>query len=224
MRRISCALALAAGLVCTSQAMAADQPIAFANYAYNPRDVTIGVNDTATFNGTFADHPLVWDGAQFATTNSGSSQQFTFSVPGTYAYHCQFHVDSHDMRGVIRLVAASPPPVMPVPLPAPDPAPSGGSSADRTAPRATKVKLRGLTLTFRTSERASATATLRRAGRTLAKGTGRAGATTIHLKLTAAGRATLRRGHRVKVALALTVRDASHNAATVKRTLTVKRS
>ena len=97
------------------------------------------------------------------------------------------------------------------------------SSSDRTAPRATRLKLKGLTLTFRTSERATATATLRRRGRTLAKGTAKAGTTTIRLKLTKAGRSALRRGHRVKATLSLTLRDASANARTVRRVMTVKR-
>jgi plastocyanin len=224
MRRILCALALTAGLALAPPALAADQPIAFANYSYSPADATIGVNDTATFSGTFSDHPLVWDGGQFAETETGAQKQFTFSAPGTYAYHCRLHAASRGMRGVIRVVAAAPAqPVTPAPAPAPAPAPGSGASTDRTAPRASELRLRGLTLTFRTSERASATATLRRRGKTLAKGTAKAGTRTIRLKLTATGRSALRRGHRVKVTLALKLRDGSANAATVTRTLTVKR-
>jgi plastocyanin len=228
MRRIPCVVtALAAGLACASPAMAADQPIAFANYSYTPPDVTITVNDSATFSGTFADHPLAWDGGQYATTDTGSSKQFTFATPGVYSYHCQLHAVSHGMRGVIRVVAATPSPIptpTPMPTPTPVPTPSGGASTDRTAPKASKVSLKGLTLTFRTSERATGKATLRRGGKTLAKGSAKAGATSIHFKLTTAGRKALRRGHRVKVTLALTLRDASGNAATVKRTVTVRRT
>jgi hypothetical protein len=104
---------------------------------------------------------------------------------------------------------------------------SGASSSpatDRTAPVASAIRLKGLTLTFRSSERATATATLRRRGRTLARGTAKAGTTTIRLKLTKAGRSALRHGHRVKATLTLTLRDAGANAHTVKRQLTVKRS
>jgi plastocyanin len=305
MRRISWVLAVAAGLVCAAPAAAADRPIAFANYAYNPPDVTIAVNDTATFSGTFANHPLVWDGGQFSTTNSGSSQQFTFTRPGTYSYHCQFHVDTHGMKGVIRVagdqhpahVAFSVAPAAPIagqPVTFtytgdPDPdgtlvrwewdldgdgsfettttvptasrsypsagtvtvrmravddgneasataeqaitialagaagAGSGASTVDTTAPRATRVSLKGLTLSFRSSERASASATLRVRGTTVAKGTAKAGATTIHLRLTSSGRRLLRRGNRVKATLSLTLRDASRNAKTVTRRLTVRR-
>jgi plastocyanin len=100
---------------------------------------------------------------------------------------------------------------------------SGASTLDRTAPRATRVSLKGLTLTFRTTERATATATLRVRGKTVAKGTAKAGRTTVHLRLTARGRTLLRRGKRVKATLSLTLRDASANARTLKRKVTVRR-
>ena len=73
--------------------------------------------------------------------------------------------------------------------------PGGGTSGNRdtTAPRATLVKLRGLKLSFRSSERASATATLRARGKTIAKGSAKArsGAISLRLHLTSAGRAML---------------------------------
>ena len=298
-------LGLVAGLALAAPAGAADHPVAFASYAYTPPDLTIAVNDTVTFGGTggedFSDHPLDWTGDVFTETATGSSKQFTFSTPGTYPYFCRFHVNSHNMKGVIRVAgnqhparvsfSASPTTAtvgQPVTFtytgdPDPDgtlvrwewdldgdgsfetstssgtathtyPSPgavtvrmraidngneasavaqqavnvvagsAGSSSLDRTAPLATRLRLKGLTLTFRSSERATATATLRRRGKTLAKGTARAGRTTIRLKLTRAGRSALRRGHRVKVTLTLTLRDAGANARTVKRAVTVKRS
>jgi plastocyanin len=298
-------LGLVAGLALAAPAGAADHPIAFASYAYTPPDVTIAVNETVTFSGTggedFSGHPLDWTGDVFAETGSGSSKQFTFSTPGTYAYFCRFHVNNHNMKGVIRVAgnqhparvsfSASPTtaivgqPVTFTYTGDPDPdgtlvrwewdldgdgsfetsstagtvthsylspgtvtvrmraidnaneasavaeqalsvaaAGSGSSAVDRTAPRATKLRLKSLTLTFRSSERATATAVLRRRGRTLARGSAKAGSTTIRLKLTKAGRSALRRGHRVKVTLTLTLRDASANARTVKRVVTVRRS
>jgi plastocyanin len=299
-------LGVVGGLVLAAPAVAADHPVGFASYAYTPPDLTIAVNDTVTFSGTggedFSDHPLDWNGNVFAETGTGSSKQFTFSAPGTYAYFCRFHVNSHDMKGVIRVAgnlhparvsfSASPTtatvgqPVTFAYTGDPDPdgtlvrwewdldgdgsfetstnsgtathayaspgavtvrmraidngneasavaeqavnvvaaSSSGSSATDRTAPLVTRLKLKGLTLSFRSSERASATATLRRRGKTLAKGTAKLGTTTIRLKLTKAGRSALRRGHRVKVTLTLTLRDASANARTVKRTVAVKRS
>jgi plastocyanin len=306
MRRVlpTLALALGAAVAAASPAGAADHAIGFAAYYYSPPDVTIRPGDTATFSGSFMNHPLVWDGGQFATTNSGTSQQFTFTQPGTYAFHCQFH-EGLGMKGVIRVapnqsparVAFSVTPASPIvgqPVtftytgdPDPDgtlvrwewdldgdgsfetatPSPaathvygtagqvavrvravdnengasavavqavtvgaasgtpsSGTSSADRTAPIATRLRLRGLTLRFRSSERAAATATLRARGKTIARGSAKAGTTTLRLRLTAAGRAVLRRGHRLKATLSLTLRDPSGNARTVKRRVTVRRS
>ena len=108
---------------------------------------------------------------------------------------------------------------------------SGGSgsgnsgSRDTTAPRATLIKLRGLKLSFRASERASATATLRARGKTVAKGSAKAksGAISIRFKLTSAGRSMLKRGHKLKATLTLTLRDAAGNRRSVKKTLTVRR-
>jgi PKD domain-containing protein len=103
----------------------------------------------------------------------------------------------------------------------------GGASGgkDTTAPRATLIKLSGLKLSFRASEKASATATLRARGKTIAKGSAKArsGAISIRLKLTSAGRSVLRRGHRLKATLTLTLRDSAGNRRSVKKTLTVRR-
>jgi plastocyanin len=105
--------------------------------------------------------------------------------------------------------------------------PGSGSSGsnDTTAPRATLLKLTGLKLSFRSSERASATATLRARGKTIARGTAKAksGTLSIRLRLTAAGRKMLPRGHKLRATLTLTLRDSSGNRRSVKRTLTVKR-
>jgi plastocyanin len=294
-------LGFVAGLVLAAPAVAADHPVAFGGTAYNPANVTAAVGDTATFSGSFTTHPLIWDGGQFTDTRSDSSRTFTFSAPGTYAFHCEVHV-ALGMKGTItvagnqhpaRVAFSASPTTATVGQPVtfaytgdPDPdgtlvrwewdldgdgsfetttssgtathtyaAPgavtvrmravdngneasavaeravnvvaassSGSSATDRTAPLATRLRLKGLTLSFRSSERATATATLRRRGKTLAKGTAKAGSTTIKLKLTKAGRSALRRGHRVKVTLTLTLRDASANARTVKRIVAVKRS
>jgi plastocyanin len=101
----------------------------------------------------------------------------------------------------------------------------GSSGADTTAPRATLIKLRGLKLTFRSSERASATATLRARGKTIARGSAKAknGAIAIRLRLTKAGRSLLPHGRTLKARLTLTLRDASGNRTTVTRQLKVKR-
>jgi plastocyanin len=301
-------LMLGVGLALAGPAVAADQPIAFMNYVYTPRTVSINAGDTATFSGSFANHPLVWsDGS---VTSTGTSKTFTFAHPGTYAYYCQFHVNSNDMRGSITVVDQHPASVSFDVSPSPkagqpvtftytgsaDPdgtltswkwdldgdgvfetttptgaatttyptartvtvrmyavddsgepsataeqavtiaaagssgsgTPGSGSSgsSDTTAPKATLVKLSGLKLTFRASEKASATATLRARGKTIAKGSAKAksGAISLRLHLTSAGRSMLARGHKLKATLTLTLRDASGNRRSLKKTLTVRRA
>jgi plastocyanin len=307
-------LGLAAVLVLAAPAVAADRTITFAAYSYSPSPTTIKTGDTATFSGSFMNHPLVWDGGQFATTNMGTSKAFSFSQPGTYEYHCQLHAVTQNMVGELTVVADQHPAsisfgVSPAPragepvtftytgsadpdgtltswqwdldgngvfetttatpaatttyatprtvtvrmyaiddsgeasataeqavtIAAAGSAGSGGSgspgsgnsgSSDSTAPRATLIKLRGLKLSFRSSERASATATLRARGKTIARGSAKAksGAISIRLRLTSAGRSLLPRGHKLKATLTLTLRDSSGNRRSVKRTLTVRRA
>ena len=312
MRGVRSLTALAAWLALAAPAAATDHPVNFGGSlgrAYDPKDLSIVAGDTVTFKGTFSDHPLVWDSGTPGVTNTGSTMQFSFPRPGTYTYYCQLHVNTDNMRGVIRVpdqhpayVSFSVSPAAPqagqpvtftytgsadpdgslvrwewdldgdgsfetatptgavsstytsprtvtVQMRAVDdsgeasavatqsvaiaPAGSGsgaGSGAsgsrDTTAPRATLVKLRGLKLTFRSSERASATATLRARGKTLARGSAKAksGVIAIRLRLTKSGRSLLPRGHKVRAKLALTLRDASGNRTTVTRQLTVRRA
>ena len=305
-------LMLGLGLALAGPAVAADQPITFANFAYNPTPATIKTGDTATFSGSFSSHPLVWDANEFATTSTGSSKAFSFSQPGNYLYHCMIHVGM-GMVGQINVVADQHPAtvsfgVSPSPrtgqpvtftytgsadpdgsltswqwdldgdgsfetttlagtatntygspgtvnvhmrviddsnepsatateavtIAAAGSSGSGGSgtsgsgssgSKDTTAPKATLVKLRGLKLSFRSSEKASATATLRARGKPIAKGSAKAksGAISLRLHLTSAGRSTLARGHKLKATLTLTLRDASGNRRSLKKALTVRR-
>jgi len=197
----------------------------------HPARVAFGVSPAAPVAGqpvlfTYAGDPdpdgtlqrWDWDldgDGSFETSTAAPSVGTTFATAGTVTVRMRAIDDSNEASAVaaqaVTVGAATSAPG------------SGSSSVDRTAPLATRLKLKGLTLSFRSSERASATATLRRRGKTLAKGTAKAGSTTIKLKLTKAGRSALRRGHRVKVTLTLTLRDASANARTVKRTVTVKR-
>ena len=301
-------LVLGAGLVLAAPALAADQTITFANYAYNPTPTTIKTGDTATFSGSFMSHPLAWDAGLPATTDTGTSKSFSFSQPGAYTYFCTMHGGAPNfMRGTLNVIAdqhpatvsfaVSPSPRAGQPVTftytgsadpdgtltawrwdldgdgafetttptgaatttyptartvtvrmvavddsgeasataeqavtiaaAGSPGSGSGNSASRdtTAPRATLIKLRGLKLSFRASERASATATLRARGKTVAKGSAKAksGAISIRFKLTSAGRSMLARGHKLKATLTLTLRDSAGNRRTVKKTLTVRR-
>jgi plastocyanin len=72
------------------------------NYAFNPGTITvvIGVNNTVTWTNQqsgipyhtvtpYAGDPVVSWGSGELTT--GESYTFTFTVPGTYNYHCSLH-------------------------------------------------------------------------------------------------------------------------------------
>ncbi|WCB92621.1 hypothetical protein DSM104299_01318 [Baekduia alba] len=89
-----------------ASARAADQTITFptgaAAGAYAPADVHVDPGDAVTFNGAFANHPLVWNGGEFATQNAGMTMSFTFGAPGLHRFHCQIHasmVGSVDVAG-----------------------------------------------------------------------------------------------------------------------------
>ena len=195
----------------------ANQHPAHVSFSASPATATVGQPVTFTYTGDpDPDGTLVrweWDldgDGSFETSTGSGTATHTYPSPGTVTVRMRAVDNGNEASAVaeqpLSVVAAS-----------------SEASLDRAAPVATRLRLRGLTLTFHSSERATAAATLRRRGRTLAKGSAKAGATTIRLKLTKAGRSVLRRGHKVKATLALTLRDASANARTVKRTVTVRR-
>ena len=157
------------------------------------------------------------DGAFETTTPTGASTT-TYATARTVTVRMIAVDDSGEDSAVAQQVVT-------IAAAAGSPGSGNSGSRDTTAPRATLVKLRGLKLSFRASERSSATATLRARGKTVAKGSAKAksGTISIRFKLTAAGRSVLRRGHKLKATLSLTLRDAAGNRRTVQRTLTVRR-
>jgi plastocyanin len=76
-------------------AVAADHPVTFPigalPGAYSPPITEAGVGDTVTFSGAFGSHPLVWSNGDFTTEATGTTHAYTFSHPGTFAFHCQIH-------------------------------------------------------------------------------------------------------------------------------------
>jgi plastocyanin len=175
-------------------------------------------------DGTLTSWQWDLDGdGSFETTTAAGSATRTYASPATVTVRMRAVDDSGEASATaeqaVTIAAAG----------------SGGSGAggsgsgtaggkDTTAPRATLVKLTGLKLSFRSSERATATATLRAHGKTIARGSAKPGTTTIRLRLTAAGRARLHRGHKLRVTLTLTLRDTSGNARKLTRKLTVRRA
>ena len=83
------------GLVVVGTAGAAPATVAFptgpAAGAYTPSDVSVDPGETVTFNGSFTNHPLVWNRGDFPTQSSGTTNTYTFTQPGLYRFHCQIH-------------------------------------------------------------------------------------------------------------------------------------
>jgi plastocyanin len=208
----------------------------------HPANVSFGVSPSpragqpVTFTYTGSPDPdgtltswqwdLDGDGSFETTTPTGAAGN-TYTSPGTVTVRMRAIDDSNEPSATAEQAGA---------IAAADAGgPGGGSggsgsgssgSQDTTAPRATVLKLRGLTLSFRSSERASATATLRARGKTIARGSAKAksGTLSIRLRLTSAGRKMLPRGHKLRATLTLTLRDSAGNRRSVKRTLIVRRS
>lgn len=76
-------------------AHAADTAITW-GFSPTPVSVTISVNDTVTWNGSLAAHPIRITDASFTTAgptiaSTGSSYTRSFPTPGTYYFMCVLH-------------------------------------------------------------------------------------------------------------------------------------
>jgi plastocyanin len=208
----------------------ADQHPATVSFGVSPspragQPVTFTYTGSADPDGTLTSWQWDLDGdGTFETTTLVGTVANTYANPGTVNVHMRVVDDSNEPSATATqavTIAASG-----------SGAGGGGTSGsgnsgsrDTTAPQATLVKLTGLKLTFRASEKASASATLRARGKTIATGSAKAksGAINLRFKLTKAGRSILKPGHKLKAILTLTLRDASGNRRALKRTLTVRR-
>ncbi len=101
-------------------------------YAFTPGSITVAVGDRVSWtNKTDAPHTVTSDGG--GPLNSATEQQnqtfsFTFTTPGTFAYHCSVHPYMH---GTVVVNATSSPSSSPAPASSP-PAPAA-SPASQTA-------------------------------------------------------------------------------------------
>jgi hypothetical protein len=205
-----------------------DQHPATVSFSVSPATPTAGQPVTYTYTGSAdPDGTLTtwrWDldgDGSFETTTPGGAATTTYATARTVTVSMYAVDDSGEPSATVQQAVTI------------APAGAGGGTSgsgnsggkDTTAPKATLVKLSGLKLTFRASERASATASLRARGKTIAKGSAKAksGAISLRLKLTKAGRSVLKPGRRLKATLTLTLRDASGNRRSLKKTVTVRR-
>ena len=85
--------ASAGSAACTAGA-SGSQTVTIQNFAFGPADVTVPAGTTVTWaNKDTASHDPTADAGSFACPpiSTGASASFTFSTPGTFAYHCSIH-------------------------------------------------------------------------------------------------------------------------------------
>jgi len=107
---------------------AAQHAVQIADSAFSPSTLTIAVGDTVTWtNADGRPHTVTSDGGAFDSGNldEGGAFSFTFSEPGTYTYHCNYH---GEMQATVIVQAAS------APAAAPSQATGGTASGGTDAP------------------------------------------------------------------------------------------
>lgn len=106
------ALALVAGVLLATVVNAANVTV---TWSFNPMPETVNINtnETVTWMGTFATHPLRQATDNTFTvagstliTNAGNTVTRTFSTPGTYYFMCEIHPSF--MRTTVVVTAACP--------------------------------------------------------------------------------------------------------------------
>src|SRR5215208_3638946 len=111
-RRTVGALAAVGGGVLASAmlvapALAADEAVTIAGFAYDPATITVSVGDSVTWtNNDGAGHTATADNGSFdtGTIGDGASGSVTFPAAGTFAYHCTIH---SSMTGTVVVEAAA---------------------------------------------------------------------------------------------------------------------
>ncbi len=104
---------------------AATSSVTIVDFAFQPPDLTVNVNDTVTWtnNGpsfhTSTSDGGFWDSMLLLV---GQSFPFTFANPGTFPYRCTIHPTL--MRGVITVLGPASPTATPTPTPSPTPTPT----------------------------------------------------------------------------------------------------
>jgi plastocyanin len=110
-----------AWVVTGAVALARDHGVNIVGLAFAPSSLTVDNGDTVTWsNGDTVSHTVTADNGTFdtGTIAAGATASVTFSVPGTFAYHCTIHPS---MVGTVIVRTASadgtPPPTEAAPEP-----------------------------------------------------------------------------------------------------------
>lgn len=123
MRRLAIAIvalatiALGALGLASTGAGAATVHVSVVDNSFQPKQITVKQGDTVVWTDTGSNpHTVTADGGAFdssggggATLSNGQSFSFTFSQPGTYAYHCKIHgaAGGIGMSGTVVVLAAT---------------------------------------------------------------------------------------------------------------------
>ena len=93
---------LAIGVVMLSAAPALAASVSAVDFKFVPKTITVSVGETVTWSNN-GQSPHTVTGASFNSGNLNPGQSFshTFSAPGTFAYHCQYHVQQGMVGTVI---------------------------------------------------------------------------------------------------------------------------
>jgi len=69
------------------------QQVAIANFAFNPKALTVSKGTTVSWtNGDTTAHTVTFDnGPDCGQVNAGQSTTITFNTSGTFTYHCKIH-------------------------------------------------------------------------------------------------------------------------------------
>jgi len=126
---------------------AADTTITGRDFFWEPRDVTIQVGDTVTWQNAQGFHNVMVEDERLNQPGFPSDgawnppPQKTFTTEGVYTFLCEVHPD---MTGTITVGGGGEP--TPTPTPTPDPVPPPGDGPpDDTPPTLTNVTLTGTT-------------------------------------------------------------------------------
>ena len=94
MKRIILILALLLITSCTAQNTVQNNPldVSIQSFNFSPGELTIKVGETVTWtNYDNAQHTVTGNGFSSGTLDVEQSFMHTFTEPGTYKYHCNFH-------------------------------------------------------------------------------------------------------------------------------------
>lgn len=76
-----------------SPTLGTGQQVAIANFAFNPKTITIPAGTSISWtNGDTTTHTVTFDkGPDCGNVATGTSTTITFATAGTYTYHCKIH-------------------------------------------------------------------------------------------------------------------------------------